>query len=246
MTDATNARRNVAVVTGANRGIGWEIARTLADRDVTVLLGCRDLERGHDAAGRLNAEGRDVRPLELDVTAPDSIARAAAAVEREFGRLDILTNNAGVLLDDAPPSKLGVDVLRRTYETNVFGLFAVTRAFLPLLRRSSNGCVVNVSSGLASFAKTTNPDIAIHLPNWLAYNSSKSAVNAMTVQLAFELRATGIKVNAVDPGQVATGLSGGRGNRTAADAAAVVAQYALLPADGPTGTFMDAHGPESW
>jgi NAD(P)-dependent dehydrogenase (short-subunit alcohol dehydrogenase family) len=238
--------RRVAVVTGANKGIGLEIARQLAREGATVFLGARDEERGRAAAEKLRAEGLDARPLPLDVTDDASVAAAAAAVARDPGRLDILVNNAGVALDDGPPSRVSLDVLRRTYETNVFGVVRATQAFLPLLRRSAAGRIVNLSSGLGSLAQNSDPSWAFAAVKYLAYNSSKTAVNAITVQFAYELRETPIKVNAADPGYVATDMNAHQGVRSVEQGAATPVRLALLPADGPTGGYWNDDGRVSW
>jgi NAD(P)-dependent dehydrogenase (short-subunit alcohol dehydrogenase family) len=238
--------RRIAVVTGANKGIGLEIARQLAQRDVSVLVGSRDESRGREAVEKLRAEGLDARLLRLDVTDERSVADAAAALQRDPGRLDILVNNAGIAIDDGPPSRVSGDALRRTYETNVFGLVRVTQAFLPLLRRSDAGRIVNLSSGLGSVTLNSDPSWPYASVKFLAYNSSKSAVNAITVQFAHELRDTPIKVNAADPGYVATDLNRHRGVRTVQQGAATPVRLALLPADGPTGGYFDDDGPLPW
>jgi NAD(P)-dependent dehydrogenase (short-subunit alcohol dehydrogenase family) len=238
--------RRVAVVTGANKGIGFEIARQLAREGITVYLGARDEARGRAAAEKLRAEGLDARPLRLDVTDDRSVAAAASALEKDAGRLDVLVNNAGVALDDAPPSRLSGEVLRRTYETNVFGVVRVTQAFLPLLRRSDAGRIVNLSSGLGSLALNSDPRWEFARVKFLAYNSSKSAVNAITVQFAHELRDTPIKVNAADPGYVATDMNANRGVRSVEQGAATPVRLATLPADGPTGGYFNDDGPVPW
>jgi NAD(P)-dependent dehydrogenase (short-subunit alcohol dehydrogenase family) len=238
--------RRVALVTGANKGIGHEIARQLARRGHTVYLGARDAARGREAAEKLRAEGLDARPLRLDVTDDASVAAAAAALEQEPGRLDVLVNNAGIAIDDGPPSRVSMDALRRTYETNVFGVVRVTQALLPLLRRSDAGRIVNLSSSLGSLARNTDPGWPFAAVKLLAYNSSKSAVNAITVQLAFELRDTPVKVNAADPGYVATDMNQQRGVRTVEQGAAAPVRLATLPADGPSGGFFDEAGPVPW
>src|SRR5262245_24087836 len=238
--------RRVAVVTGANKGIGHEIARQLAKQGVTVYLGARDEARGREAAEKLRAEGLDARPLCLDVTDDRSVAAAVTALERDAGRLDILVNNAGIAIDNGPPSRVSMDVVRRTYETNVFGVIRATQAFLPLLRRSDAGRIVNLSSGLGSLAK--NSDLAWQFApvKFLAYNTSKSAVNAITVQFAWELRDTPIKVNAADPGYVATDMNRHQGVRSVEQGAATPVRLATLPADGPTGGYFNDEGPVPW
>jgi NAD(P)-dependent dehydrogenase (short-subunit alcohol dehydrogenase family) len=236
----------VAVVTGANKGIGLEIARQLARGGIAVFLGARDEARGRAAAEKLRADGLDGRPLRLDVTDDASVAAAVALVEGSTGRLDILVNNAGVAIDDGPPSQVSIDVVRRTYETNVFGVVRVTQAFLPLLRRSDAGRIVNLSSGLGSLTLNSDPTWPFASVKYLAYNSSKSAVNAITVQFAYELRGTPIKVNAADPGYVATDMNQHRGVRSVEQGAATPVRLATLPPDGPTGGYFNDDGPIPW
>ena len=238
--------RRVAIVTGANKGIGLEIARQLAREGITVFLGARDEARGRAAAEKLRAEGLDARPLRLDVTDDRSVAAAASRVEKDAGRLDILVNNAAIAIDDGPPSRISDELLRRTYETNVFGVVRVTQAFLPLLRRSAAGRVVNLSSGLGSLALNSDPSWAFASVKYLAYNTSKTAVNAITVQFAHELRDTPIKVNAADPGYVATDMNQHQGVRSVEQGAATPVRLATLPADGPTGGYFNDEGPVPW
>ncbi|WP_345137080.1 SDR family oxidoreductase [Dactylosporangium darangshiense] len=243
MTTNTAAGK-VSLVTGANKGIGLEIARQLSRLGHTALIGARDATRGQAAVRQLQAEGLDAVFLPLDVTDQPSIDAAAHAVEERFGRLDVLVNNAAVAMDDAPPSGLDVAILRRTYETNVFGVFAVIRAMLPLLYKADAGRIVNMSSGAGSLTLVSGPDWR---PEWntLAYNSSKSAVNAITVHFAAELRSTPIKVNAVNPGYVRTDMSP-EGDRTVEQGAIAPVRLATLPADGPTGGFFDENGIVAW
>ena len=240
------SERRVAVVTGANKGIGLEIARQLAREGVTVFIGSRDEDRGRAAAEKLRAEGLDARPLRLDVTDDASVAAAASLLEKSPGRLDILVNNAGIAIDDAPPSRISMDVLRRTYETNVFGVVRVTQALLPLLRRSDAGRIVNLSSGLGSLTLNSDPSSPFAAVKYLAYNTSKSAVNAITVQFAYELRDTPIKVNAADPGYVATDMNRHQGVRSVEQGAATPVRLATLPASGPTGGYFNDEGPVPW
>jgi NAD(P)-dependent dehydrogenase (short-subunit alcohol dehydrogenase family) len=237
----------VALVTGANKGIGYEIARGLGGTGATVLLGTRDAGRGTAAAEKLAAEGISAVPVDLDVTDPVSVSAAAARIEREYGRLDILVNNAGIFVERGQrPSELPVDALIRTYATNVYGVVAVTNAVLPLLRRSPAGRIVNVSSGLGSLALTGDPRGPYAAFPLLAYNSSKSALNAVTVSYANELRDTPIKVNAADPGYCATDLNGHAGPRTPAQGAVAAVRLATLPDDGPTAGFFSEDGAEPW
>jgi NAD(P)-dependent dehydrogenase (short-subunit alcohol dehydrogenase family) len=223
-----------------------EIARQLGRQDVTVLIGARDEGRGQEAASHLRDEGIDARFVQLDVTDQATIDAAAAHIERAFGKLDILVNNAAIFIDNGAPSQLDIEVLRRTYDTNFFGAFAVLKAMLPLLKKSEAGRVVNLSSGLGSLAQTGTPDYEFAPVNLLAYNSSKTALNAMTVQLANELRSTPMKINSADPGYVATDLNNHAGYRSVEQGAKVVVRLATLPANGSTGGFFDENGALPW
>jgi NAD(P)-dependent dehydrogenase (short-subunit alcohol dehydrogenase family) len=213
---------------------------------MAVMIGARDPQRGTEAATTLSGDGIDAHQVRLDVTDEHTIHAAVQEVGRAFGRLDVLVNNAGVALDRGmPPSEVPLDVLRRTYETNVFGPVAVIQAFLPLLRQSEAGRIVNVSTALASLAQNANPAFEFHHIKWRAYNSSKTALNAVTLQFAHELQETPIKVNAADPGYTATDVNHHRGTQTVAQGARVV-QLATLPASGPTGGYFNADGPLPW
>jgi len=248
----TDPGTRIALVTGGNKGLGAETARRLGELGLTVIIGSRDPGRGQAAAAELRAAGAAVRVVTLDVTDQWTLDEAARTVGAEFGRLDVLVNNAGVSLEqDRPaPSELRVDVLRRIYETNVFGVAAATNAFLPLLRRSAAGRIVNVSSALGSLAAWADPDSAQrrYAPLLLGYNSSKAALNAVTLHYAAELAQTPIKVNAASPGYVATDLNQHRGTLKLSDegSVAVIVRLATLPDDGPTGAFLSDDGPVSW
>ncbi|MGV9668247.1 SDR family oxidoreductase [Nocardia niigatensis] len=230
-----------AFVTGANKGIGYETARQLAARGMTVLLGARDPELGQAAAATLRAEGADAHFIAIDVADEQSVATAAAHIEADFGRLDILVNNAAIsggLEGDGKPSSGTLATLRTVYETNVFGLVAVTNALLPLLRRAEAARIVNVSSEVGSLAGRTDPNSPMaQMVSAIPYTSSKTAVNMVTVLYALELKDTPIKVNAANPGYTATDLNGNSGFRTAEQGAEPSVHLATLPADGPTGTF---------
>lgn len=236
----------IALITGANKGIGLEIARQLGMQGIAVLIGARDENRGREAAQKLQPENIDARPVRLDVTDQSTIDAAAQHIESEFGKLDILVNNAGIGIDNAPPSQLDMEVLRRTYETNVFGVFAVTKAMLPLLKKSEAGRIVNMSSGLGSLTQNSDPNYEYAEFKLLAYNSSKTALNAMTVQFAHELKDTPIKVNSADPGYVATDINAQRGPRSVQQGAIAPVRLATLPADGPTGGYFDENGVVPW
>ncbi len=242
------SNKRLALVTGANKGIGYEVARQLGrDHGVTVLVGARDAARGREAADRLRAEGIDARAVRLDVTDPAGAAAAAGQIDRDFGGvLDVLVNNAGVSLDGwAPPSQTDLAKFKATYDTNVFGPLAVTKAMLPLLRRAVAGRVVNMSSSLGSLALNGDPHSPAKL---LSYNSSKAALNMQTVLFAAELAAEGspVKVNSACPGYVATDLTRHQGHRTVEQGARTAVRLATLPPDGPTGQFFNDDGPVPW
>ncbi|UQX01219.1 SDR family oxidoreductase [Streptomyces sp. RerS4] len=238
----------LALVTGANRGIGLETARRLATAGVRVLLAGRDRAAVASAVKHLRGEGLAVDPLVLDITDPESIRAAAAAVESGHGRLDILVNNAGIRIEEygRQPSEQPLRQWRETFETNLFGVVEVTRAFLPLLHRSPAGRVVNVSSLLGSLTTHSDPQSYAYSPMFKslpAYSASKSALNSWTVHLAYELRETPIKVNAVHPGYTRTGMNDGAGDLDVTDGARTSVAMALLVDDGPTGTY--THGGET-
>jgi len=225
----------IALITGANKGIGYEIARQLGERGHTVLVGARDETRGRQAVDSLGAQGIGAVPLRLDVT------------EQRYGRLDVLVNNAGIAgAANGAPSTVRADDLRQVYETNVLGVVSVTNAVLPLLRRAVAARVVNVSSHLGSLTLNSQWDSALAGVNLMAYQSSKTALNAITVGYAKELRGTPIKVNAASPGMVATDLNGHRGNRTPAEGAAIAVRLALLDEAGPSGCCLSADGVVPW
>jgi NAD(P)-dependent dehydrogenase (short-subunit alcohol dehydrogenase family) len=240
------AEKKIALITGANKGIGKEIARQLGKRGYAVLIGARDKGRGHEATTELKADGIEAYTTPLDVTDAESVSAAARQIETEFGRLDVLVNNAGIVLDDGPASAITLETLRRTYETNVFGVFSVTKAMLPLLRKSEAGRIVNLTSGLGSLTQNADPAWAHADVKLLAYNSSKAALNMITVIFAAELANTTIKVNAADPGYTATDLNQHRGTRTVEQGAAAAVRLATLPSDGPTGGYFDEDGVVPW
>ncbi|MEV7328938.1 SDR family oxidoreductase [Micromonospora sp. NPDC093244] len=227
-----------ALITGANKGIGFATARQLGSLGMTVLVGARDAERGRAAERELRDGGVDAAFVPLDVTDAESVAAAAKRVEAEHGRLDVLVNNAGIVLGDGPgalPSETTLATLRRVYETNVFGPVAVTNALLPLLRRAPAARIVNVSSEVGSITAMTDPTGALAGLVSVPYPSSKAALNMVTAMYAKELRDTPIKVNAANPGYCATDLNGNNGFRTPEQGAEVSVHLATLPADGPSG-----------
>jgi NAD(P)-dependent dehydrogenase (short-subunit alcohol dehydrogenase family) len=234
----TGADRPVAVVTGANRGIGREVVRLLASRGWLAVLGSRDPERGAAAAAELGGAGAGVVACALDVSSEESVAAAAGWVRAELGRCDALVNNAAIDYDtDACATTADLARVRRAMETNLFGAWEVALAFLPLLRRSPHPRLVNVSSGGGSIST-----MGAGTP---AYSISKAALNALTRILAAELRSDRVLVNAVCPGWVATDM-GGAGGRPVAEGAASVAWAVLLGDDGPTGGFFRDGRPVEW
>jgi NAD(P)-dependent dehydrogenase (short-subunit alcohol dehydrogenase family) len=243
----SSTQTKIALVTGATRGIGLETVRQLAEAGLHVLLAGRNRDKAVAASLTLQAQGLDVEALALDVANDDSIAEAAAEVERRHGRLDVLVNNAGVMRDDVArkPSEQSLAAWRETFDTNVFGLVATTQAFLPLLKKAPAARIVNVSSILGSVAQHLDPSSPIYDFKVPAYNVSKSAVNAWTVQLAHELRDTPIKVNAVHPGSVRTDMNAG-GDLDVADGARTSVRMALLPGDGPSGGFVHIEETLPW
>ncbi len=238
----------IALITGANKGLGLETARQLAQAGVTVLLGARDYTKAEIAAKTLREAGLDAQPLSIDVTSEASIAAAAKQVETAHGRLDILVNNAGAMFDDPAKTVSGqsIDAWRKTFDTNVFGLIAVTQAFLPLLRKSEAGRIVNLSSILGSIAMHSDPASPIYDFKVPAYNVSKTAVNGWTAQLAYELKDSAIKVNAAHPGHVKTDMGGEAAPMEIVDGAKTSVQLALLGADGPNGGYFHLGQPLPW
>lgn len=244
---ASGSGRKVALVTGANRGIGLQVARMLARDGCAVWLGTRDPVRGADAVRRLAAEGLSAEFLVLDVADEASVRAAALRLTERSGRLDVLVNNAGVALGDGvPPSEQALPHVRAMFETNVFGCIRVTQSFLPLLRRSSAGRIVMVSSDIGSHGNQTNRSFPYYDLNPMGYAASKAALNAVTIAFAKELAGTSIKVNAANPGFTATDLNGHRGVLSVEEGAAPIVALATLPDDGPTGTFLGPDGPEPW
>jgi NAD(P)-dependent dehydrogenase (short-subunit alcohol dehydrogenase family) len=233
--------KKVALVTGANKGIGFETARQLAAQGITVLLGARDAQRGEEAAKQLKAENLDVRFLRLDVNDTQTHEAARKFIEENFGRLDILVNNAGVSLDAQVPASQGtLEQWRGTFETNVFGTIALTQALLPLIKKSEAGRIVNVSSILGSLHWSSDPasDIGSFAFSGTAYNASKSALNMFTVHLANELKDTPIKVNACHPGWVKTDMGGDNAPLDTTEGAKTSVTLATLPDEGFTGRYL--------
>ncbi|WP_433560702.1 SDR family NAD(P)-dependent oxidoreductase [Nocardia sp. CA-151230] len=244
-------RGSIALITGANRGIGYEIAVGLGRLGMTVLMGARDLDQGEPAAARLCGDGIDAQAVRLDVTSGHDPAGAAAWIDAQYGRLDVLVNNAGIsgARQAQQPGSADLDTLRAVFATNVFGAVAVTEATLPLLRRSPRARIVNVTSGLGSMTRMTDPhDYFTGLPATLGYSPSKSALNHVTVQYAKHLAPEAILVNAADPGPCATDFTKDLPGvtRTAVDGARIVVHLATLEENGPTGGFFNEAGRVPW
>lgn len=238
----------VSLVTGANKGIGYAVAEALGRLGHDVLVGARDPERGEEAAHALRAGGAAATFVALDVTSDDQVKAAEGWIRARHGRLDILVNNAAVKLEFHPsaPSQCHLDTVRETFETNVLGTIRMIQTMLPLLREAPAARIVNVSSGLGSLTLATTPGTKYIDRPLLSYNTSKSALNSVTVQFANELRVTSIKVNAVDPGFTNTDMTKRSGSRRAGQAAEVVVRVATLGTDGPTGGFFNEAGPVPW
>jgi len=230
----------ITLITGANKGIGFETARQLGAQGMTVLAAARDEERGREAERALRDGGADAHFVQLDVTDAKSVQRAAEWIDREYGRLDVLVNNAGtasVARRGALPSQTSLDDMRAVYEINVFGVVAVTNAMLPLLRRAPAARIVNVSSEVGSITSQSDPasPLSQMMPPSAQYPSSKAALNMLTAMYAKELRDTPIKVNAANPGYTATDFNDHRGFRSAAEGAEPSVYLATLPDDSPSG-----------
>ena len=234
MTDQT-----ITLITGANKSLGYETARRLIAAGQTVYIGARDAGKGQTAANALGA-----RFVQIDVTVDASVDAAADEIRRAEGRLDLLINNAGISGQNLPAGETTVDAMREVFETNVFGIVRVTRAFLPLLQASDHPAIVNVSSGLGSFGVVNDPDRFESGVVNLAYNSSKAAVSMLTVQYAKAF--PGIRINAADPGYTATDFNGHSGPQTVEEGTDAIVGLATMGPDGPTGTLMNREGLLAW
>jgi NAD(P)-dependent dehydrogenase (short-subunit alcohol dehydrogenase family) len=254
--EITMQNKPVALVTGANQGIGLQIAKDLVAHGFTVLVGSRNLQRGAAAAKEV---GPDARALQLDVTDQASIAAAAERIRKELGRLDALVNNAAIsntskkpgmsvqeYAELVRPSNVSLDEMRAVWDTNVFGVLAVTQAMLPLLRQARAARIVNVSSGVGSLTRNADPTSPWRSIFGPVYPASKTALNAITLAMAIELESTGIKVNAACPGYTKTNLNNYTGTRTVEEGAREPVRLALLGPDGPTGTFSNEDGLLPW
>jgi NAD(P)-dependent dehydrogenase (short-subunit alcohol dehydrogenase family) len=242
----------IALITGANRGLGFETARQLSKDGATSIIGARDPQQGERAAAELRAQGLDVDWVALDVTSESSVKQAAERVRARHGVLDILVNNAGILPEASAGEDRGpVDVatFRETFDTNVIGTVRVIEQFLPLLRESDAGRIVNVSTTMGSLTDQLDPSSPYYQLPFVAYRSSKTALNGITVGLSKLLADTAIKVNSICPGSVQTDLAPGNREQaplTTEEGSRIVVEMAGLPDDGPTGTFVDRDGTVAW
>jgi NAD(P)-dependent dehydrogenase (short-subunit alcohol dehydrogenase family) len=231
------ANRTV-LITGANKSIGFETARQLGSAGYRVWLGARDLARGEDAASKLAIEGLDVRFVQINVADDGSVLKAAQRISAEDGKLDLLINNAGIAGDImSSPLEQSVQDVKDVFETNVFGIIRVTQAFVPLLRKGDRAGVINISSGLGSLSWLSDPSMEFYGFNVLGYNTSKSAVNALTVSFSKALSVDGISVNAADPGYTATDFNNHTGYRSVSEAASGITWLAEQSARGLSGGY---------
>jgi len=244
------SEKMVALISGANKGIGFETARQLGKLGYTVLLGSRDALKGEVAARQLRDEGLDARVVKLDVTRQGDIDAAVKLIEKDFGKLDVLVNNAGVMNEKGwtqnTTSETRLENLRATFEANVFAVVALTTALLPMLRKAPAARIVNVSSILGSVSLQATPGSPTYTTKLFAYNASKAALNMFTIHLAHELRKTKIKVNSAHPGWVKTDLGGTGAPMSPVDGAKTEVQLATLPEDGPTGGFFHEGQAIAW
>jgi NAD(P)-dependent dehydrogenase (short-subunit alcohol dehydrogenase family) len=245
-------RGKIALITGANRGLGLETARRLAKRGVKVLLGARNEERGKETEARLRSEGLDAEFILLDMNEEKTHEKAARYIEEKFGRLDILINNAGVNLEGSASletqvaSRTPIEIYRRTFETNFFGLITLTQKLLPLVKKSGAGRIVNLSSALGSSTLHSDPESFLYDFKIPAYDASKAAVNSFTVHLAYELKDTPIKVNAAHPGWVKTDMGGENAPMEIEEGVKTSVDLATLPDDAPSGRFIHMGAELPW
>jgi len=241
--------KKIALITGANKGLGFEMARQLGKAGVTVVLAARDPQKGEAAAAKLRGEGLDAQFLKLDVTDKADRAAASAVLDKKFGRLDILINNAGIsaeVFGTGKPSTTTDETVHRTFETNFFAPVALTKALLPLLKKSDAGRIVNMSSILGSQALHADPKSQIYEFKQLSYDASKAALNSFTIHLAHELKDTKIKVNSAHPGWVKTDMGTDAAPMEIPEGGKTGVELALLGENGPTGGFFHLGNPVPW
>jgi NAD(P)-dependent dehydrogenase (short-subunit alcohol dehydrogenase family) len=237
----------IALVTGANKGLGFEISRQLAKQGIRVLLGARDLEKGKAAAAKLQQEGLDVQPIAIDISNPESIESAIAAI-KELGGLDILINNAGVLLEDwsTPVSEISLEIIAQTLQTNFYGALSLCQAIVPMMKAANYGRIVNMSSTLGSLADAGDPNSHYAGVGSPAYRLSKTILNSVTVLFAKELRGTNVLINSACPGWVQTDMGSSAAALTVEQGADTPVWLATLPDDGANGGFFNSRQPISW
>lgn len=237
-----------ALITGANKGIGFEVARQLAQQNIFVYLGCRKSEAGLQAVNTLHAEAlTNSAFVELDVTDIESIKKAQQLIEQKSASLDALVNNAGILnVMPEPGKQVPVEEVARVFDTNFFGVIRVTQTFMPMLQKSAAPRIVNVTSDLASLAQSSDPSWKYYKYKSIAYGPSKTALNAYTVALAHQLIDSPFKINCVNPGHTATDFNNYRGTLTPQHAAKVIVMYATIREDGPTGKYVGEDGEIPW
>ncbi len=239
------SQKKIALITGANKGLGFEISRQLAQLGIKVVMGVRDPIKGEAAANQLLSNGLDVEFKYLDVTDAKSIEAIRIYIDKTYGKLDILINNAGVYLDlGQKSSEVSLEIIRQTLETNFIGAVAITQSLLPLIRKSEAGRIVNMSSGRGSLTQHSDPNC--HYAKTLAYNSSKTALNSFTVMLAAELKGTATKVNSADPDWCRTDMGTAAATHSAQEGADTPVWLATLSEEGPTGGFFNSRNPIPW
>ncbi len=241
----------IALITGANKGLGLEMSRQLGHQGITILLAARDLSKGEAAAKTLTADGLDVRPIQLDVVNPADIAATVALIEKQYGHLDILINNAGVQNESEDfasntTETVSAEALHATFETNFFAVVALTQALLPLLKKAPAARIVNMSSILGSLALHAKPDSPIYNAKLFAYDASKAALNSFTIHLAHALQTTNIKVNSAHPGWVKTDMGTDAATMEIPEGGQTGVTLATLPDDGPTGGYFHLGKPLPW
>ncbi len=240
-----NSSQKIALITGANKGLGFEISRQLARQGIIVVMGVRDATKGKVAANQLLQAGFDVEFQCLDVTDTESIESIRGYLDKKYGKLDILINNAGICLDSGQQSsEVSLNIIIKTFETNFFGVIAITQALLPLIHKSEGGRIVNMSSGRGSLTQHSDP--ICHYAKTLAYNSSKTALNSFTVMLAAELKHTNIKVNSADPDWCRTEMGTEAATHSVEEGADTPVWLATLSEDGFTGGFFNSRNPVPW
>ncbi|PCJ27480.1 MAG: short-chain dehydrogenase [SAR86 cluster bacterium] len=243
----SKSQQRVTLITGANKGIGFEISRQLSNAGSLVLLGARNTELGKKAAEKLSLNGSDVTFVHIDLTNTGSIVEAAEIVKQKYGRLDTLINNAGISdPEDGPPGTTNLQSVRRIFDTNLFGTLEVTQAMLPLLQQSESPQIINLSSGLGSITLHNDPEWEYAPYKLFGYSASKAALNMMTVQLAAELKGSNVIVNSIDPGFTATDLNNHRGTQTIDEGAAAAVSQALNPQSNITGGFISSNDSLPW